>query len=891
VAVSDSDITGTDSSDKLIGGAGADSLYGGAGNDFLNGGSGSDVLDGGSGIDTVLGGSGSDLLIFRAWENQWKSSDSVYNASGYVGTSFTSYDSYDGGSGAVKGQVVGTTDVDTLAIFLSNAQMSDAAFMAALDADVKALRAFIAANTNQNTGQAGPAEFTMTSINLKVSAIELVTVALDPKSPVARADCGLAKEAGGVVNSTGGQDGTGNVLVNDTDPLDPTPVLRVVKVQDANDNLAVALGTTSTTGTSITGLYGTLKIGADGSYSYVVNNSNPAVDALDDGGSLSDVFTYTVLDEDGLTASATLTIKISGTDDAPTLDAVTAGTIAEVTQSAATTPSGLTGKLQGHDVDAGETLTYGIENGTAAAGTEVMLAGSFGTLYVDTVTGAYRYVPDAAAIEALDDDDQKTDSFTVTVWDGDGNPVSQTFAVNITGADDAPVLDVDGVASYSLGGPAVAVDPSITITDVDSQTLSGATVQITANRQSGDVLNFSSQSGITGSYNDTTGLLTLMGAATLAQYEAALESITFGSTSSSTLSRTISFQVTDSAGATSAADTALVNVSGQVDTQGPTDLRFSPDLTNLGTLESGSSLNAGASMGKFLALNDPNSSTFTYALGGANASLFSLDAGTGQLRVGASAVAANGPNSSYAITVTAFDQANNSSGPIAFNIWVGGTSADTFAFAGANDFIGYGLNGGDSITGSSGDDFIAGGGASDKIFGLTGDDTLAGGDLGDTLSGGAGNNVLYGGNGNDTFIFTNLAATSNHVMDYAANLSGNNHEVLTFDVGLLANEFSAGDNDTLVENFVIGNDAAINVAGTEMAVRTTSVTNGTVQSVINGYTNITTGAFFVFLNSDLGHVAVYYDPKPSVAGGAVLVAELDTVTALTGFDAADFMFI
>ena len=40
----------------------------------------------------------------------------------------------------------------------------------------------------------------------------------------------------------------------------------------------------------MTGLYGTLTIGADGSYVYVVDNTNSAVQALDVGDSLTDVF-------------------------------------------------------------------------------------------------------------------------------------------------------------------------------------------------------------------------------------------------------------------------------------------------------------------------------------------------------------------------------------------------------------------------------------------------------------------------------------------------------------------------------------------------------------------------------------------------------------------------
>jgi len=54
---------GGSGSDKLSGGRGADTLSGGASNDQLNGGSGSDVLAGGDGNDKLNGGSGNDILI------------------------------------------------------------------------------------------------------------------------------------------------------------------------------------------------------------------------------------------------------------------------------------------------------------------------------------------------------------------------------------------------------------------------------------------------------------------------------------------------------------------------------------------------------------------------------------------------------------------------------------------------------------------------------------------------------------------------------------------------------------------------------------------------------------------------------------------------------------
>ncbi|MCB1487973.1 MAG: hypothetical protein KDJ88_11020 [Bauldia sp.] len=72
------------------------------------------------------------------------------------------------------------------------------------------------------------------------------------------------------------------------------------------------------------------------------------------------------------------------------------------------------------------------------------------------------------------------------------------------------------------------VDPSISIIDPDDTNMEGATVAITDGFQAGDQLKFTDQNGITGNYNDVTGVLTLTGTATIAEYEQALESVEYG---------------------------------------------------------------------------------------------------------------------------------------------------------------------------------------------------------------------------------------------------------------------------------------------------------------------------------------------------------------------------
>ncbi len=70
---------------------------------------------------------------------------------------------------------------------------------------------------------------------------------------------------------------------------------------------------------NIAAQYGTFTANADGTYRYVLDNANPAVNALNDDQTLTETFTYQVKDADGDVATATVVITINGTNDAPTI--------------------------------------------------------------------------------------------------------------------------------------------------------------------------------------------------------------------------------------------------------------------------------------------------------------------------------------------------------------------------------------------------------------------------------------------------------------------------------------------------------------------------------------------------------------------------------------------
>ncbi|MHC5828546.1 MAG: hypothetical protein ACYT04_74780, partial [Nostoc sp.] len=112
---------------------------------------------------------------------------------------------------------------------------------------------------------------------------------------------------------------------------------------------------------------------------------------------------------------------------------------------------------------------------------------------------------------------------------------------------DAPVTTATNTPlTYTENDPATAIDSGITVSDVDSTNLSSATVKFTNGFDATeDTLAFSNQNGIIGTY--TNGVLTLTGSATVAQYQTALQSVTYQNSSDnpSTTARTISFVVND----------------------------------------------------------------------------------------------------------------------------------------------------------------------------------------------------------------------------------------------------------------------------------------------------------------------------------------------------------
>ncbi|MEN9763041.1 MAG: hypothetical protein RI906_2867, partial [Pseudomonadota bacterium] len=173
---------------------------------------------------------------------------------------------------------------------------------------------------------------------------------------------------------------------------------------------------------------------AAGSYVYVPNDT--AMEGLKENA--TDSFTLTV--SDGvLTTSRTLAVNITAANDLADFS-LPSSSVSFADTSADDSFTLASGSLGPSDRDAGEALRFSITGGSAdgrQVGYDIGKQGTYGTLFINATSGAWAYVPDKAAIEKRTA--AASDSFDVVLTDGT-DPVTKTFSVQITGANDVPVL-------------------------------------------------------------------------------------------------------------------------------------------------------------------------------------------------------------------------------------------------------------------------------------------------------------------------------------------------------------------------------------------------------------------------------------------------------------------
>jgi len=217
----------------------------------------------------------------------------------------------------------------------------------------------------------------------------------------------------------------GGVIANDSDRDGDS--LTVTAVGGSGANVGNSFATT----------YGHITLNADGSYSYVADNT-AAIDAAANGSHPIDTITITVSDGHGGTTNETLSITI---DRAPTVVA---------DSGAAVESASGTGNVLTNDSDKdGDTLTVSAVNGSGAnVGNSV--AGTYGHITINS-NGSYTYNADnTAAIDGAATGSHLTDTFSYTASDGHGGTTTTNVIITL---DRAPTVVADaGAALESASG-------------------------------------------------------------------------------------------------------------------------------------------------------------------------------------------------------------------------------------------------------------------------------------------------------------------------------------------------------------------------------------------------------------------------------------------------------
>ncbi|MCB1507598.1 MAG: tandem-95 repeat protein, partial [Hyphomicrobiaceae bacterium] len=296
----------------------------------------------------------------------------------------------------------------------------------------------------------------------------------------------------------------------DADPADATGTIRFADVDLSDDPSASHDGGTVTGATLANGyaltpaqeagllagfslddaaLSDFSSVTGTGSTGWTYSLGNADLDFLGANDSVTMDFVVTIHDGHGGTATETVTITVTGSNDAPVV------TVADVTGSVTedmTAPRQTTGSLvfadvdlsDAHDVTASaKTLPLGFALGTFAV---VETSDTTGT---GTGGGAdWTYTLDNALAQQLAEGQTVEEVYTVTVDDGQGGLATRDITITITGQNDAPqVSAIDVAETLSETELALTTSGSFTVSDVDLlDVVSIQSVGVTTSGQNGD---------------------------------------------------------------------------------------------------------------------------------------------------------------------------------------------------------------------------------------------------------------------------------------------------------------------------------------------------------------------------------------------------------------------
>ena len=342
-----------------------------------------------------------------------------------------------------------------------------------------------AGNANLNQLHAGQRAYEKLAIRVNDgnldSSVEVITVTItganDAPAITSVTDGAVADTANTAANTP---TATGNFGVTDVDEGEqeggPRPTYAILPAAGANQATVSgnASAYTITTGTGQSAVtWGTIALNtATGAWTFTANAAS--LNSLYNGEQKTLALTARVTDFAGATHTDDFTITLTGANDDPTITGVLADYgVTDTANMAANTPT-VSGNFNTTDPDNGESEgpgvtttrapTYAITSGSGGnAATVTGTGGSYtitkgtgqsavtwGTITLDTATGAWTFTANAAALTSLHDTETETLALTAQVTDASGGTDTEAFTITLTGANEDPVIDIGGGAQASV---------------------------------------------------------------------------------------------------------------------------------------------------------------------------------------------------------------------------------------------------------------------------------------------------------------------------------------------------------------------------------------------------------------------------------------------------------
>ena len=204
----------------------------------------------------------------------------------------------------------------------------------------------------------------------------------------------------------------------------------------------------------ITASWGELDYNADTeTYTYTPDSNYNGTDTLD----------FVVTDSNGGNTMASIDVNITAENDAPTATFATAQ---------ATSSAEITGQLTATDVDAGDTLTYSLNNAVLKDATgNVIKDANDNPIAVAGLEinddGSWSFDPSNDAYNALAKGQTQTITVDYSVTDGSDATGNGSFVISLTGTNDAPVATFSA-AQTTTEDAAAPISGQLTATDADS---------------------------------------------------------------------------------------------------------------------------------------------------------------------------------------------------------------------------------------------------------------------------------------------------------------------------------------------------------------------------------------------------------------------------------------